>query len=162
MNAAQLAWSGFRHFDPDEWPYGVLESMDPQIIQTLANIRNKLPDDHAMIPSPVPAAHVRTTGDSRHSTRRGERLSDATDVFMHWRHVWRAWMWAQRCVSVGGLGIYTDMKYNGEVGAMAMLHIDCRQDRVVWVGHGRDPVEYTYLVREPIKFHRIISERAKG
>ena len=162
MNAAQLDWKAIDRFSADEWPDGVLDRMDPQVIQTLANIRNKLPDDHAMIPSPVPAAHVRTTGESRHSTQGGKRLSDATDVFMSWRHVWRAWMWAQRCVSVGGLGIYTDMKYSGEVGAMAMLHIDCRQDRVVWVGHGRDPVEYTYLVREPIKFHRIIGERAKG
>ena len=162
MNAAQLAWNGISHFDPSEWPGDVLERMDPQVIQTLSTIRNHLPDDHAMIPSPVPAAHVRTTGESRHSTQGGSRLSDATDVFMAWKHVWRAWMWAQRCASVGGLGIYTDMRYGGEVGAMAMLHIDCRPGRIVWVGHGRDPVEYTYLVSEPIRFHRIISERGKG
>lgn len=165
-NAADMDWSGITRFSPSEWPAGVLEYMDPRIIRVVSDIRDALPEDHSMTPSPVDRAHVRhEVSGSRHSTRERARLSDATDIYMAWPHVWAAWLEAQRHPEVGGLGIYTDMLWAGQLRRKAMLHIDTRPERLVWVAWRRDqhdPMKYVYLHSDPIEFHRIVSLRARS
>lgn len=166
MNASELDWSTIGNFVPGEWPDGVLGYMDSAVITALQQVRSVLPDSHVIIPSPIARAHVRhEVSGSRHSTREGTRLSDATDFFMEWRHVWRAWMHAQRNPLIGGIGIYTDMLWAGQQGKLAMMHIDLREERLVWVAWRESPrhdMQYCYLINEPIRFHRLITERAHG
>lgn len=165
MNARDMEWGEIPRFSPEEWPEGVLEHMSPRIIHTLSAIRHALPASHVITPSPIARAHVRhEEGGSRHCTNGRDRLSDATDVFMEWPHVWAAWIAAQRVMRVGGLGLYTDMVWAGQQGRKAMLHIDTRPERLVWVAWRKDresPMHYVYENTDPIGFHRIIAERAR-
>lgn len=165
-SAVHLDWSRFRHFSPDEWPADTLEHMDPAVIVVQSEIRNALPSGYHMVPSPVPRGHVRhEEGGSRHSTNGHARLSDATDTFVAWSHVWAAWSAALRNPRVGGLGLYTDMQWAGQVGRRAMLHIDTRRERVVWVAwreHAKAPMHYVYLHSDPIGFFRTMAQRARS
>ena len=166
MRATELDWNLVRRFHPREWPDGVLDHMHASIILALAAVRDRLPADHAMHPSPVPGAHVRDrTSGSRHSTRGGERLSDATDLYMLWRHVWAAYALALRSPSIGGLGIYTDMLWDGEQGKLAMMHFDTRPERIMWVGWREtpdDPMQYVYWHDNPLDFCRVLAERGRN
>jgi hypothetical protein len=159
MKASELNWSQIRRFSPREWPPGVLEQMNASVIRELANVRSRLPADHTMTPSPLIAAHVRPQGTSRHSIQGGTRLSDATDIFMHWNTVWRAWLEAMRNPAVGGLGIYLDTVLHG--ASRPMLHFDTRPERVVWVRYrptaNSSPV-YVYHHSQPVHFHRVLGE----
>jgi hypothetical protein len=162
--ASAIDWSLIHRLSPDEWPDGVLERMDGRVIQALGLIRSQIPDSHEIIPSPVPGAHVRDTGTSRHSTA-GNRLSDATDVFMAWPHVWAALQIARRTAWIGGIGLYTDMMLRGREGDYAMLHIDLRPQRLEWVAWRKSrnhPTQYVYLHADPLKYHRIIGNRASA
>lgn len=167
-SAASIDWSRIERFSPNEWPTDVLQYMTGRIIYTLSDVRNALPRSHSMHPSPIHNAHVRhrnrnpgaLNGD-RHSTQNGRRLSDATDFFMNWDTVWDAWLELLREPRIGGLGIYLDNFYNSNGKTRPMIHIDGREQRVVWACHkdssGRH--QYTYLHAEPLKFHEIIAER---
>jgi len=161
--ATQLDWTTIKHFAPSEWPDGVLKHMDASIIEAINQVRRAVPTTHALIPSPVPRGHVRhEESDSRHATNNGKRLSDATDLFCRWRHLWALWQAATHVPSVGGLGVYTDMTYGGEFRSMPMLHIDCRPDRLLWVAwrdNSDDPLKYTYLSNKPQQFFRLLAER---
>lgn len=166
ITAESMNWKRIERFTPGEWPPETLEFMDPSVIDALAEIRDQLPADHTMTPSPIPRAHVRhEDSGSRHATNFRARLADATDIFMEWRHVWPAWSAALATPRVGGLGIYTDMVWAGQASRKAMLHIDTRPDRVVWVAwreNAKAPMKYVYLHSDPIGFHRTISERARS
>ena len=87
---------------PDEWPNGVLEQMDPALFAN-AVIPLRQMSGIAMTPSPLPEAHVRHEGESRHSTKRGTRLSDATDLFINGSQAAEMWRWAQQVTDIGGL-----------------------------------------------------------
>jgi hypothetical protein len=162
--ATELDWNLIPNFSPGEWPLGVLDRMDATVIQVLQQLRSALPADHAMTPSPLPGAHVRDRGTSRHSTA-GGRLADATDIFMRWEHAWAAWLAAVRHPKVGGIGFYPDMMLRGRRGDFAMLHFDCRPQRIMWVGWRR-PAEtalrYVYHHHDPAEFYRIMGERGKS
>ena len=163
MRASELNWQEIPNFSPGEWPAGVLEQMDARVIQVLAAVRQRLPRTHRMDPSPVPGAHVRATGTSRHSTQ-GGRLSDATDFFMDWQHAWDALIALQAEPRIGGLGIYTDMMWSGREGDRCMFHIDTRPERVEWVAWrvSRDtPTVYVNKARDPLEYHRIIASRGQ-
>ena len=165
MNAANMDWQTVRWFRPGEWPGDVLQHMSRRVVRVLDDVRRTLPGSHAMTPSPKERAHVRhEEGISRHCTDRGTRLADATDVYMQWAHVWDAWNAALANPDVGGLGLYPDMLWAGRVGGRAMLHIDTRPERLVWVGwreNPKAPMQYIYMTSDPLAFHRIIAERAK-
>lgn len=164
--AASMDWSGISRFAPGEWPEGALEYMSPRIITATAAVRDALPADYRMTPSPVYRGHVRHEhSGSRHATNGRARLSDATDIFMEWRHVWAAFAAAQRVPEIGGLGIYTDMLWAGQMRRKAMLHMDARPERLVWVAwrrDRRDPMKYVYLNSDPIGFFEILSQRARS
>ena len=164
QTAADLNWNQIPRFSPNEFPPGVLTRMDPSVILTLSDIRTALPDNAFITPSPVPGAHVRDRGTIRHGTDHGRRLSNATDFFMDWGHAWAAWQVILANPNVGGAGIYPDMLWGGQQGARCMFHIDTMPQRMVWVGYRLTPSDstrYVYLHHEPLKFHKIIAERAK-
>ena len=157
MKASQIKWSTIDHFSPGEWPVGVLDQMDSGVIFALDTVRNEA--GVIMRPSPVPEAHVRDSGASRHSTQGGTRLSDATDVFVwdSWEDALKVWQEAQRVPELGGIGIYVNRKW-GE--PMPMLHFDCRPDRLLWVCRtnpttGKD--QYIYLHSDPVLFFEVLA-----
>ena len=154
--ASDLDWSLFDHFSASEWPDGTLEYMDANIIKVVSKLREELPDDYAMIPSPRKDAHVRHGySGSRHSTKGTTRLSDATDIFMSWDHIWKAWATAVQINDIGGLGIYTDTRYGWK--SMPMLHIDTRPSypKVLWV---RSKGQYIYYNSNPVEFFKALGE----
>jgi len=128
---------------PDEWPNGVLEQMDPALFNN-AVIPLRQMSGIAMTPSPLPEAHVRHEGESRHSTKRGTRLSDATDLFINGSQAADMWRLAQRIPDIGGFGMYFD------TNPSIMIHIDTRPDRLLWIRVGG---AYIYEHRDPAFFY---------
>lgn len=139
---------------PEEWPEGVLGGLDATVVVVLSEIRKAV--GRSVWPSPVEGAHVRDSGDSRHSTQGGDRLSDATDWFVRWEDAPRFFTAALMHPDTGGVGIYDAMRFREKAGDYCMFHIDLRSDPLVWVGHGRDPVEYVYSSDEPARMYELI------
>lgn len=139
-------------FSPAEWPFGVLDRMDSTVMRALFSLRKA--SGIVMRPSPVQGGHARDRGDSRHSTKGGIRLSDATDIFVGsladlatvFRH-------AQRVQGIGGIGLYFDTRPG------PMFHIDCRPDRLLWV---RVDGEYHYEVNDPAAFYALLGQKLGG
>jgi len=128
---------------PDEWPDGVIEKMDPALFAN-AVIPLRQMSGIAITPSPLPEAHVRHEGESRHSTKRGTRLSDATDLFINGSQAAEMWRWAQQVTDIGGFGMYFD------TNPSTMIHIDTRPDRLLWIRVGG---AYIYEHRDPAFFY---------
>ncbi len=156
MRAENLDFSRLRYFDRNEFPGDVLDHMEALIILLLNKLRNGLPAGYSIYPSPVERAHVRQEeSSSRHSTMCGKRLSDATDFFMCWEHIFLAWQEAQRIVEIGGIGLYLDTRYQSKT--MPMMHIDARDERLLWVSIQKEKERiYVYHHIDPIKFHAVI------
>src|SRR5690554_5649187 len=133
--AAQLDFTGQR-FTQSEWPEGVLQQMSPRPIEALFALRNTLPADCGLIPSPVYGAHVRKQGTSRHSIQNGTRLSDATDFFAKREYALLVWQNMIRLSGVNGIGIYQHSFYNGSLDGFTMFHLDTRpaDEFAMWVG----------------------------
>lgn len=138
----QVKW--IPQLQPHEWPDGVIDQMSPRILMTAVRLRQD--SGVTMIPSPIPEAHVRQSGGSRHSTKGGLRLSDATDFFIPSRPdaIIRLLQAAQRIPEIGGLGIYWDTKPS------VMIHIDGRPERIEWLRVGG---AYIYLHRDPSMYY---------
>lgn len=152
--ADTINFDAIKHFSANEWPAGALSLMEAKIILATAEIRAKLPADHRMKPSPLFAAHVRTSGTSRHSTQNGKRLSDATDIFMFdWAHARAAWLEAQRHEDIGGIGFYLDRWMGDPTNITPMLHFDCRPERMLWVCKDN---EYVYFHSDPRRFFTLM------
>ena len=166
MKASDLSFQTMTHFSAGEWPGGVLTQMDAEVIKALCRVRNRLPRGHTWTPSPLPRGHVREEpSGSRHSTQGGNRLSDATDGFVRWPHLWRWWTELQREPALGGIGVYVDMIWNNTFRERPMLHIDCRTDRILWVAwrdDRNDSINYTYLHSDPARFFELLAERHHG
>ena len=128
---------------PGEWPLGVLDQMDPALFNN-AVIPLRQMSGIAMTPSPLAEAHVREEGESRHSTKRGTRLSDATDLFIDDSQSAEMWRWAQQVTDIGGFGMYFD------TNPSTMIHIDTRPDRLLWI---RVDGAYIYEHRDPSLFY---------
>ena len=163
MRASEIPFGKYtRRFSPTEWPEGVLDRMNPSVLFALFALRERMPPGAAFFPSPLPGAHVRDSGTSRHSIA-GGRLSDATDFFVEWSWAFRVWMEAIRMDEIGGLGIYTDMVWK-QPGRFAMFHIDTRPDQTLWLGWREGGVgtalEYVYFDKEPRKFMDLLAARA--
>ena len=168
INALSLDWD--KEITPrirqHEFPAGVLEHMDANVILALSDIRTEV--GRPLLPSPVFGAHVRhsVTG-SRHSTRDGQRLSDATDFFVAWEDAWAYLETAERHPNINGIGIYTDMLFrDGPEGTWAMIHIDCRPENLKadWVGWRESRFhKMTYVSKQNnlAKYNRILNTRGK-
>lgn len=156
MSKIEIDWSKTNSFKPAEWPKGVLEHMDVSLMHELFELRKRLPNYCAMIPSPLVDAHIRQKGSSRHSIEGGTRKSDATDLFVRWAALWPVYQEAQR-MGFGGIGLYLDTRYNGEI--RPMIHLDMRSpERIEWV---RYKGVYYYRHKDPIQFFAILSQYGK-
>lgn len=113
-----------------EWPANVLESMTTGIIRSAKQLRIK--SGVPMVPSPDPEAHVRfTESGSRHAVY-GDKLSDATDLFLvNNIDAARLWNCALSMSELGGIGLYFDTQLNGK--KRVLIHIDNRADRLMWL-----------------------------
>lgn len=146
MNALDLNFKVTK-FSMEEWPIddngqSVLKSMSPDVIKALFELRESVPDDCLMIPSPLVRAHIRSepTG-SRHSLKGGSRLSDATDFYVPRRYANIAWIQAMMHPQIGGVGIYQHSFLNGNYDGYTMLHIDTRprSEARCWVASRNSP-----------------------
>lgn len=167
MNANELDWGAAitPNIGKAEFPAGVLASMSAGVVLALSDLRKTV--GKSLFPSPVYAAHVRhTSGNSRHETKGGTRLSDATDFFCSWDAAPAYLEAAKAHPGIGAVGIYTDMVFRGSYeGDYAMLHIDMRErdETLVWVGwreSRRHPTQYVYQYRQPDQYANIL--RARG
>lgn len=155
---SEIDWGRTQHFSPDEWPEGVLPKMNPELLHELFKLRARVSNYAAMTPSPLPDAHVRATGSSRHSTNNGQRLSDATDIFLaSWKGLWEVLREAQR-MNFGGIGVYADTRIAGKPSPM--VHLDMRPERVLWLRHSG--AQYVYYNSDPIAFFRAVADHCKG
>lgn len=170
MKASALDWGRdvTHRISPNEFPAGVLDHMDAQVILVLSDLREDV--GLPLMPSPIYGAHVRQTGGSRHSIDGGSRLSDATDFFCSWGAAWKYLDAARRHPQIGGIGIYTDMLFNPRgltpnEGDWAMIHIDLRPAHLEWVGWREDrskPTQYIYLARSPLDYYKTLAERGRA
>jgi len=164
-NAADKDWKGLitPRLSKDEWPEGTLERMNFRIIQLLSELR--VLSGVPFFPSPVAGAHVRESGNSRHSTKEGLRLSDATDFFCAWEGAEIVLRKAKRIYGIGGIGIYTDAIFrDSSEGTWCLFHIDARPERLEWVGWResvKHKTQYVYSHTNPREYHRILAERAR-
>ncbi len=136
QQASKIPFATLRYFDQSEFPNGVLDSMTAGIVLEQNKLRERMPDDYVMTPSPVTRAHVRIgkKGDiSRHSLQGGIRLSDATDTFMHdWYQALQVWREA-KSLDFGGIGIYFTRWIYTPDNIQPMFHFDMRPNRLRWV-----------------------------
>ena len=157
MRASELDWAELPNFSASEWPDGVLDHMDAQVVDVLQAIRRNTGPLH---PSPVERAHVRhEESSSRHSTMGKARLSIATDVFCQWSDAPGVVTEALWSPTVWGIGVYDAMRFRGgEPGDWCMVHIDVRgeSERSCWIARGRDPVQYETV--QPIDLFRFVTE----
>lgn len=129
-------------FSASEWPGNVIDVMAPRLFH-MALFPLRIACGFAMWPSAFESAHVRPSGDSRHSTKGGTRLSDATDMHVRtYAQLMRVFMEALAIPAIGGIGLYFDTN-------TPMFHIDTRPERLVWI---RVDGEYIYLNNDPIRF----------
>lgn len=136
---------------PHEWPAGVIEDMDPLLFNDCLfplRIASGVP----MAPSPLVEAHVRTKGSSRHSLKGGQRLSDASDLFIPSERtaVAKVLREALRISQIGGIGIYWD------TNPSVMIHVDHRPERVLWI---RVDGDYIYESSDPAFFYKELSHQ---
>jgi len=151
MKAANIrTW--IKAFKLTDWPQGVLDCMDAAIIKFgVFVLREK--SGIPMWPSSKPDAHIRPEGNSRHSTKGGERLSDATDMHVKTHKQMVQLMGVAESIEyIGGIGIYFDT-------STPLIHIDGRPQRLVWIR--TDQGEYVYRENDPVKFYHVLSEQMK-
>lgn len=167
-NALSLNWSKdvTSRITQSEFPAGVLEHMNANVIIALSDIRTEV--GRPLFPSPVAGAHVRHTNTgSRHSTRNGQRLSDATDFFVAWEDAWAYLEAIERHPNINGVGIYTDMLFRaGPEGTWAMFHIDTRpaDQKLDWVGWRETrnhSMKYVYKQQRLAEYNHILNTRGK-
>ena len=140
MRASKLNFHGQR-FNPEEWPLGVLDQMDARVISALFEVRNNLPVNCPLFPSPVYGAHVRKdqSSMSRHNiidvVNNGTRLSDATDFFCKREFASMVWFEVLKHPAINGVGIYQNSLFKGSTDDYTMIHIDTRSrhDKAMWV-----------------------------
>lgn len=158
MKASQIKnWPS--NMQPHEWPAGSLDHMDADLFTDCAFPLRKV-SGVPMMPSSLYGAHVRhDDSGSRHSTKKGTRLADATDLQVSSiGRMIAVLLAAERIPAIGGIGIYFDTN-------KPMIHIDKRPNRLVWLcsqewNKYKEKWERVYLYREndPIKFYQKLGE----
>lgn len=146
-------WDSTTFFKASEWPRDAAECLSPILLHEIFRLRERVPFHCRMTPSPVYEGHIRFKGGSRHSTDRGTRQPDASDLFLtSWRAAFIIWEEALQ-MNFGGIGLYTDTQLGGH--ARPMIHLDMRPERLMWVRsaeHG-----YVYFDSNPKLFLRILA-----
>lgn len=128
-HAGLLDWDHLDHFSPDEFPDGVLENIEADLVISLEGYRDVL--GFPVIPSPVVAGWFRKDGSATSRHYAFNRLSDGGDVFPQC-DIRQAFLVALNCQWWGGIGIYLDT--TGPSGQPEpMLHLDLRPGRTIWM-----------------------------
>lgn len=139
-----------------EWPNGALEQMDANLfVDCVFPLRKS--SGIPMTPSSLLGAHVRSDGNSQHSTQGGTRLSTATDIQVSSiSRMVSVMNYAEQLPSIGGIGIYFDTN-------KPLIHIDSRKGRLVWIARKNEKGEREYIYREndSIKFYKTLAEEIK-
>ena len=155
MKASEIkSWP--KNLSPTEWPNGALDQMDATLFTDCVFPLRKL-SGIPMTPSPLLGAHVRSDGNSQHSTKGGTRPSTATDIHVSSISRMVAMMnYAEQLPAIGGVGIYFDTN-------TPLVHIDSRKNRLVWIARtGEDGQrEYIYRENDPIVFYKVLGEEIK-
>lgn len=156
LSADVLDFAEIDHFSRGEFPDGVLERVEDELILSLNEYRSRL--GYPLVPSPLVAGWYREDGSvtSRHYAV--DRLSDAGDLFPQC-DIRRAFLVAMGCEWFGGIGVYLDT--NGPDGEpQPMIHLDLRPGQTIWMRYeGR----YIYPLRsdaEQAEFFKLLSEAA--
>lgn len=140
LSADSLYFSALKHFQRDEFPNGVLENIDNELVLGLDEYRQRL--GHPLVPSPLAGAWYRKDGSKTSRHYAVGRLSDAGDVFPQC-DIRDALLVALHCDWWGGIGVYLDT--NGPNGKpQPMLHLDLRPQRQLWL---RYQGQYIYPLR---------------
>jgi hypothetical protein len=106
-----------------------------------------------MWPSKLYDAHVRTEGNSAHSTQGGTRLAYGTDMHTKtYTNLMKVFSSLVANPEVGGIGLYFDTN-------SPMVHMDTRPQRLVWL---RINGEYIYEVNNPVLFWTKLGEALEG
>lgn len=163
----EIAFKNTTHFNEKEWPdyENTLNDMNICVIEALFDIREDLPKDHGIYPSPVKEAHVRWNDPgSRHNLNKGERLSDATDFFVKREHAKRVWATILANPEIMGVGIYQHSLYNGEKDKYTMFHIDTRPQEFMsmWVAtreSSEDSFDYHGYLSDTKRFFKSLAEK---
>lgn len=138
---------------PHEFPDGVLENMDDKVINALIKVRTA--SGVPVTPSPIPEAHIRIQGTSRHSIQNYTRKSDATDFFVksNFSSVQKTILAIQSVPEIKGWGVYFDTKPS------VMFHIDTRKDPLRWVRVNKN---YIYESLEILEYYKTLYEQLKN
>ena len=147
MNANNLnAWH--HKFKPSDWPDGTLGQMSSTLFTgCVFPLRSQ--SGVPMWPSKLFEAHVRSNGNSQHSTQGSTRLSRATDMHVSTIvDMLTVFNSALSIKAIGGIGIYFDTN-------TPMFHIDERADRLVWLRTKKG--EYVYMQNDIIKFYKVLA-----
>lgn len=147
--SADVDWGKIDHFGPHEWPEGVLDHLNPQLIYTLDVFRSRL--HRPVYPSPLSGAWARQSGSSTSRHYAVDRQSDAGDVFPDCS-IGNAFLVACGINDIGGIGVYFDTQYKGE--RWPMMHIDLRESPEFWA---RINGSYYYPLRGG-KHHKLFFE----
>ena len=152
------------NFSKSEWPNHeyVLSNMSSEIFESLFDFRNSF--GNGVYPSPLEQAHVRDKNSgSRHDIHGGERLSDATDIFVKRNLAKKAYSILLATPNIRGLGIYRHSLYNGEKDEWVMLHIDTRPQNYtsLWAADretSEDNFEYISYQADFRKFFQVLTK----
>lgn len=149
-------------FSPSEWPDGVLEWTDADLLIFGLFPMRKL-SGVSMSPSSLYEAHVRhDNSNSQHSTKNKTRLSNAGDFSLRSHaDMIKAMDAAQQIDDIGGIGVYFDTN-------SPLIHIDnmdTRGNRLVWMCPSRNNGEkrtYIYRENDPVYFYcKLVEELEK-
>ncbi|AFV51106.1 hypothetical protein MS_027 [Vibrio phage VPMS1] len=151
MKASELQpWP--ENMQPHEWPKGTLDCMNAALFTRIVFPTRKAAGV-AMWPSSLYGAHVRPDGNSRHSTKGGTRLSDATDMHVKsHRDMILVFNALQANKEVGGIGLYFDTN-------TPMIHMDNRSQRIMWL---RVEGEYIYAHKDQVRFYKELGKVLEG
>mgnify|MGYP003642661593 FL=1 len=141
----------------NEWPEEIINLMSDDIISVAQRVREAC--GTAMVPSPVPQAHARfIDGSSMHCVGvDGTKKSQATDLFvLNNLASSKVWELAQSVDGVGGFGMYFDSYLAGE--KTTLIHIDNRDNRLLWICPNETKRRYVYYNNNPIYFLDLLSK----
>lgn len=151
----------------NEWPTGVLEKIEPYLVDRWISFRDE--SGIPVVPSPDPEAHIRDkSGTSRHclyDVNGDPRLSDGTDIFIV-HNFQAAELWSQllKVPQFGGIGIYFDTDLSNR--RRVMLHTDLRVERLLWVCPNRnkdaEPRQYIYYHQNPSLFLKVLGNELEA
>lgn len=115
-------------FDKDEFPSGVLDKLDGDLLIVLQRLRELW--GNTIYPSTLEEGWVRTSGSKSSRHYAVNRKSDAGDIFPKGNTV-QFWFMCQAFPEIGGIGWYMDTNRTDKQPG-PMIHIDLREKRLLW------------------------------